>query len=271
MKKKLILFLLLSFIITGCGADTNEKEKGLSSAKAQNEVSVLSEGQEDDSVPGEEDSIAFLDKLSEKLVTPVDTDYKILQKKYPQWFDKNGDIVYPILPGSVEWKDTKTPQERYDLCQIPTEIVDAVDTASLLKAVEKHPLFLELSFYDSYYAGLEYMSNLFYGLHVLLQRKDAYKVAASSYLERNPGKTKDAVQVHFELFIEEFLLSRKYAYQKLGKEERKEILKAIANNYEMENEIKSAASGREYHFYDMVAYENNPWQKEAMSFVETTE
>lgn len=52
-----------------------------------------------------------------------------------------------------------------------------------------------------------------------------------------------------------------------------ELLKreAIANNYEMENEIKSAASGREYHFYDMIAYGNNPWQKEAMSFVETME
>lgn len=76
-------------------------------------------------------------------------------------------------------KVVKTHQDRTGLIQIPKEIVDIVDSETLLKAMEVYPLF-DFSLYDSLELELEQVSAGFYGLETLLKREVVYCAAIFS-------------------------------------------------------------------------------------------
>ena len=252
MKKEMLILAACIMFLTGCSA---QAEKGADS-------SFSSEGQSGSS-PAEDGAMVFLGELAEDTVTPDEKDYKELKKKYPEWFGKDGKIVYPVLPGSDEWKEASGDRGTNTSCQIPEEIVNAVDTKTLLDAVEEYPLLYAYAHNDSYAAGLQYLAETFYGMNVLLRREDAYRVAADSYLSRQLGtsdESSDDSGMLERLLLEEFLFSREYAYQKFSEEERQKILEAVEKNHD--KELQLADGWLRYHFYDMAAYGDNPWQEE---------
>ncbi|RKI58330.1 hypothetical protein D7V86_15960 [bacterium D16-51] len=256
MKTRIVIVVLIAFtaLFTGCGVQAGEKADGSFSLEEQEEVS-----------PAKIDAIAFLEDLAKDKVMPDTGNYKKVKKKYPKWFGEDGKIVYPVLPGSDEWKKAKNLWGMNEACQIPEEIVNAVDTKILLKAVEEFPLLYASLHYDYYELGLQYFAEVFYGMNVLLRREDASRAAADSYLARNlktPDGEFDDLRVREALLLEEFLISREDAYYKFNEKERKEILKAVEKNYDIEKKLFLACGGIEYHFYDMAAYGDNPWQSE---------
>ncbi|RKI38567.1 hypothetical protein D7V86_15970 [bacterium D16-51] len=252
MRRKMIILAVFIMLFTGCGVQAGEKADGSFSSEEQEEVS-----------PAKIDAIAFLEDLSKDKVMPVTGNHRKVKKKYPEWFGKNGKITYPILPGSDKWKKAKTAQEMNGLCQIPKEIINAVDTRTLLKAVEDYPILYAYTNHDYYELGLQYLAKEFYGMNVLLRREDAYRVAAESYLSRNLKVSDEEVCVPpmIELLLlEEFLISREDAYYKFSEGERREILEAVEKNYDAE--LNLADGCLRTHFYDMAAYGDNPWKSE---------
>lgn len=65
---------------------------------------------------------------------------------------------------------------------------------------------------------------------------------------------------YHKIILEEYLVSTKKTYEQMDDGTRQEILKAIEENYEAEKEINRNAGFLQYHFYDIVAYGNNPWK-----------
>lgn len=197
------------------------------------------------------------------LALPVKGNIEELHKNFPNWFNEEGAISYPVTPGSKEWEEAETHQEMRELVQIPKEIVDAIDTEKLLKAVEAYPLF-DFNLYDDFEQGLKEMSKGFYGMEVLLRRADAYKAAASSYLNRKVvvygDQVKDQKQMN-EIRLEEYLISKRYAYEGMTEEERETIWEAIQKNQEVEEQLRSLGAVYEYGFYEMIQTKNNPWKK----------
>lgn len=257
MKKKIMVLTVAIMFFTGCGAKT-DKETVVSSSEKQQEVSEQQEAS-----PALTEARAFLEDLERDKVTPDEKNYEDVKKKYPEWFDEAGGIVYPVLPGSAEWKKATTSRGVNEACLIPEEIVNAVDTKTLLKAVEDYPLLYAYTNYDYYECGLQYLAETFYGMNVLLRREDACRAAAESYLSRKlkaSDEESDDLQMREALLLEEFLFSREDAYFKFNEEERKEIVKAVEKNYDTELHLADVTLG--YHFYDMVAYGDNPWQSE---------
>lgn len=252
MRKRMIVLAAFIMLFTGCGIQAEEKTDVFFSSEEQKEFSLA-----------EIDAIAFLEDLAKDKVMPVTGNHRKLKKKYPEWFGKDGKITYPILPGSDKWKKAKTAREMNSLCQIPKEIVNAVDTKTLLKAVEDYPILYAYTNHDYYGLGLQYLAKEFYGMNVLLRREDAYRAAAESYLGRNLKVSDEEVCVPpmIELLLlEEFLISREDAYYKFSEEERREILEAVEKNYDAE--LKLADGSLRTHFYDMAAYGDNPWKSE---------
>lgn len=231
------VFLIVVLFLTGCDSKT---DKDVSSGKTKSVTQTIG------------------------FVTPMPGDRQELQKKYPEWFDQNGDIVYPVTVGSDEMKAAKTHQDRTELLQIPKEIVDTVDSETLLKAVEAYPL-LDFSLYDSLELGLEQVSAGFYGMETLLKRKDAYRAAISSYRSRgklNYGDGVTAGKTLDQMHLEEYLISRPYVYENLTEEERKKVLEMIHQNSIMEKKMGKKLGGLnyEYGFEEMIAEEGNPWK-----------
>lgn len=252
MKIRIVILIIFAIFFTGCGVQGGEKADGSFSSEEQGEVS-----------PAEIDAIAFLEEMVEDKVMPDTGNYKKVKKKYPEWFGEDGKIVYPVLPGSAEWKKARNHRGMNASCQIPEEIVNAVDTKTLLKAVEEFPLLYASVHYDYYEFGLQYFAEVFYGMNVLLRREDACHAAAESYLSRNLKALPegyDDLQMREALLLEEFLISREDAYYKFSEEERREILETVEKNYDAE--LKLADGSLRTHFYDMAAYGDNPWKSE---------
>ena len=120
---------------------------------------------------------------------------------------------------------------------------------------------------------MEAFSRKFYGLKVLLQRKDAGIEAAAIYMSKdmkdivekeNSNENKKQVQAdkdYHKIVLEEYLISTAKTYEQLDDTKKQQVLKAIKANYEYEKEITSNAGAQEYHFYDMIKYGDNPWKK----------
>lgn len=253
MKIRIAIVTVLIMFFTGCGVQAGEEAGSSISLEERGMVSPVNKAR------------TFLEEMAEDKVMPDTGNYKKVKKKYPEWFGEDGKIVYPVLPGSAEWKKARNHRGMNASCQIPEEIVNAADTKILLTAVEEFPLLYASVHYDYYEFGLQYFAEVFYGMNVLLRREDACRAAAESYLSRNLKvlpEGYDDLQMREALLLEEFLISQEDAYYKFSEEERREILKAVEKNYDIEKKLFLACGGIEYHFYDMVAYGDNPWQSE---------
>ena len=261
--KKNFLFCAIVLTLTGCGVKTAATDT-VSTTPVSTAQVMLEKKQN-------EDALGKLQKISENSVSVKMSSKAELKEKYPDWFTKSGDIKYPVKPGDEKWSDTKSQKELYELSDIPKEIVDVLDTKTLLKAVEAHPLLSQP--YDIWSVGMEAFSHRFYGLKTLLQREDSGIVAASFYLAKDMKKIVEkensdegnkqvmADEDYHKIILEEYLISTKKTYEQMDDNQRQQVLKAIKDNYEVEKEINKNAGFLQYHFYDIIAYGNNPWKK----------
>lgn len=56
--------------------------------------------------------------------------------------------VYPIQPGTEEWKKLETLQSKIAACEIPKETLHRMSTESLIEAVLYYPLLSNMYAYD---------------------------------------------------------------------------------------------------------------------------
>lgn len=98
--------------------------------------------------------------------------------------EENIKFEYPITPLTEEWSELNHG-ERVLASQIPSHVLEALDTESLLDAVLAYPCFIDMIFYDTYQQGFETVYEHFNGLQELFSREDASEVILNKYNNAN--------------------------------------------------------------------------------------
>lgn len=89
--------------------------------------------------------------------------------------------VYPIQPGTEEWKKLETLQSKIAACEIPKETLHQMSTESLIEAVLYYPLFSNMYAYDSIEEGFDAVLQYCDALQELQRRDDAADALAARY------------------------------------------------------------------------------------------
>lgn len=217
-------------------------------------------------------------------VTPIPYEKGKLQEEYPAWFDDDGNIVYPIKPGTKEYnklykKLSGDYSEVVKEAGMPKDLVDRLDTETLLQGVEDSPFRLAFAYYDTLQVALESESLQDYGFSELLRREDAYRAAAKSYMSRDikavereevsGEKQEEICGLMTRVLLEEYLILSKHGYEAMTEQEREQIWRAMQNNRLEEQELEWAVpqgvepEEGENNFEMLLNQQGNPWKKYA--------
>lgn len=80
---------------------------------------------------------------------------------------------YPVLPGTKEWQNLDTLEDKIEACHVDEELLASMTTSALLETVLTYPLFINIYAFGSVEAGMENMSLYFPGITLLAAREDA--------------------------------------------------------------------------------------------------
>lgn len=116
------------------------------------------------------------------------TDYMATNVKAEQmikvtgtWQKVNGKYQYPITREDVGWDERASTDERYEVCQIPNNLVKALNTKDLLCLVMECPMLYTIYYHDSFYEGMMDFVERFNGMKELTERKDFYAEVIDYY------------------------------------------------------------------------------------------
>jgi len=102
---------------------------------------------------------------------------------------------YPVKPGTAEWEQLGSYQERRNACQIPADVLSSLSTEDLMDICMLNPfLRSDVTIYGYNDRGLDSLVKKFNGVRELLQRDDASKWLLNWYrcAMKNPLLLSDA-------------------------------------------------------------------------------
>ena len=88
---------------------------------------------------------------------------------------------FPVKPGTKEWKQTKSIEERFSICQIPENVLNTITTEKLLKLCIDFPLYATVLSQNNFIQGLRKLEKRFNGLAELASRNDQFEILFSKY------------------------------------------------------------------------------------------
>lgn len=107
--------------------------------------------------------------------------------------------VYPIQPGTEEWKKLETLQSKIAACEIPKETLHRMSTESLIEAVLYYPLLSNMYAYDSIEEGFDAVLQYCDALQELQRRDDAADALAARYKNTYSNQNADVLASSAEL------------------------------------------------------------------------
>lgn len=94
--------------------------------------------------------------------------------------------IYPIRPGTSQWKNLTSGDERLQACQIPDSVLATISTDGLIQSWLDFPLANEILSVNSLQKGIEYFMVDFSGLKELCKRKDTGDKLFERYKKMDP-------------------------------------------------------------------------------------
>lgn len=88
---------------------------------------------------------------------------------------------YPILPGTDEWKSFTSLDEKISAVQIPTNIMESMDTQALFETILNYPMLGDLYIFGDISQGFAALKSRCNGIPELLSRPDALDVIYEAY------------------------------------------------------------------------------------------
>lgn len=145
---------------------------------------------------------------------------------------------YPVKPGTAEWSNLKTYEERLDVYNIPDKLLEMMNTIDLVQTCLNYPEFRLIMTRNSLQQGYDYLKSIFNGFRELEKRNDAGKELIKEYNKLNPIDIKNfdtpvkRGEFAFKLTYIEILLAQNTILTNLDDESKKELIKASISNYE---------------------------------------
>ncbi len=95
----------------------------------------------------------------------------------------NEPYNFPITPGTTEWSELQTSEQRYNAVQIPSDILYCLTDEALIETCINYPLYLEYTMRSDLdiAKGLNIMISKFNGLTELFKRESALRLVINRY------------------------------------------------------------------------------------------
>ncbi|MBI4649396.1 MAG: hypothetical protein HY738_23050 [Bacteroidia bacterium] len=154
--------------------------------------------------------------------------------------------VWPIVPGTPEWKNLHTSSEMHKVCQIPENILTTMSTEGLIQTCLTYPILstsLSASwspFYE-YRKSMDWLLNNFNGLQDLTKRPDAPIKLIETFKKLNSNNvlTTNIPYTHNQKFLYnktvllfiELLVSEDFVFNSLNEVQKKELFKLCSESY----------------------------------------
>lgn len=122
--------------------------------------------------------------------------------------------LYPILPGTKEWKELDSHQDMVRVCQIPDKILSELNDYNLLITVLQYPLFDDIYLFNNIDQGFKEMSSRFNGFSELSNRKNIQKIVEDVYTDltnTKDGNTK--IKEKREIMLSRLKIINKYFFK----------------------------------------------------------
>ncbi len=168
---------------------------------------------------------------------------------------ENGSWEFPIKPGTAEWADLISENERISALQIPSDVLLKMSTPALVETCLNFPAFGYISAFNSIQTGFVILATKFNGLKELSKRQDAAKYLINIYQETgekgfdNPNLNLDDKYWTIKFTWIELLIAQNKMLQSLDNEDKKRLLslcqeklnlKQFSKDYSIEG-LKSTA------------------------------
>ncbi len=152
--------------------------------------------------------------------------------------DSEGKYIFPIKPGTEEWKKLNSHQEMVDICQIPDKTLKHMSTSGLIDTYFDYPLLFTILAFNNTNEGLRQIANEFNGFSELLRRNDCATILLQKYQRIDPASINgmsDSLEIGFFMLKIEFFeltLGFEPLRNKLTREECKKIIEIGLKNLE---------------------------------------
>ncbi|MCP4181146.1 MAG: hypothetical protein GY756_25555 [bacterium] len=159
---------------------------------------------------------------------------------------------YPIKPGTKEWAELKTYDEKLNAYNIPEYLLVKMNTRDLVKTCLNYPEFRLMMTRNSLQLGYDYIKSIFNGFRELELRKDAGKEILKLYKNNDPSKIhkcKDLLQkgkYAYKFTCFEIILAQESILKSISKSDKIDIIKNLISNFEMKEKLP-----KEYSIFDL--------------------
>jgi len=141
--------------------------------------------------------------------------------------------VFPIKPGTDEWKKFSTHDEMVAATQIPLDTLKSMNTINLINTCLKYPLLMDVLAFDNMQYGFEATFSKFNGFQELKNRTDAgnsfLKIFSSINIEDvnayNDVVSKGTFAIHLSIY--EMMVTDSVILSQLTAEQQIQLLKDI--------------------------------------------
>jgi hypothetical protein len=147
--------------------------------------------------------------------------------------EKNGQsdaYLYPIVPGSEEWKKLSSHNAMVEVCQVPENTLKNMCTFGLIETYYNYPLMFVVTAFDNTKEGMAQMFEEFNAAHELLNRTDSPSRLLEEYVRLDPNDNDTTLSpveqgaFHFKFSYMEFTLSYDPILNNLSKEQKSQLL-----------------------------------------------
>lgn len=98
-------------------------------------------------------------------------------------FEEQNVYIYPIIPGTDDWKELSSLDEMILVSQIPDEKIEKMSTEELLQSILSCPIIYNYIFYESYQDGMDFLVENLNSIQAFLNREDADEAIIRAYDE----------------------------------------------------------------------------------------
>jgi hypothetical protein len=160
-------------------------------------------------------------------------------------FSFSDTYIYPVRPGTDEWKQLNSLVKKVEACQIPEAKLKSISTEGLLETLLNYPLILDYGAFNQQQDGFERIKSENNGFEALYGRGDFLDVIVERYdlmslnCEKNLyppfiGEIQVPIQIAFKTI--EFFMLQDELLNEINSNQRFQIFESILDKLQEKNE-----------------------------------
>ncbi len=150
---------------------------------------------------------------------------------------------YPVKPGTKEWENFNSYQERINAYNIPEDLIKTISTSELVKSCLNYPELRLIFTRNNIQLGYNYIKSKFNGFRELETRKDAGLELLKIYKSYKPGSfNKNSSDLEIGRYIVKFtyielLMAQTEILNKFSSSDINELLTQANKNYKIKKNL----------------------------------